>query len=155
MKFLADGNLGKLSKWLRILGYDVAFSRKNIDPACLMNAQNEGRVVLTRKKAFSHRPYVGRVLVLHHERVDEQIEEVFKKFSLHWEPDQFLTRCVKCNVELMEVTEEAVAPVVPCYVLENFSAFRKCPSCGGVFWPGTHKDNMLQLIKRRIPSHLP
>ncbi|PIP07100.1 MAG: hypothetical protein COX51_07380 [Syntrophobacteraceae bacterium CG23_combo_of_CG06-09_8_20_14_all_50_8] len=155
MKFLTDGNLGKLSKWLRILGYDTLLHRGNIDLACLMNAQKEGRVVLTRKQALSCRQYAGRLLALRHDRVDEQIGEVFEKLSLHWKPERFFSRCVKCNVELEAVAKEAVAHIVSDYVLENSSAFRRCPSCGGIFWPGTHKDNMLRFIRRRIPFHRP
>lgn len=136
-----------MSKWLRILGYDTLLHRKNIDLACLMNAQKEGRVVLTRKQALSRRQYAGRLLVLRHDRVEEQIGEVFEKLSLRWEPERFFSRCVKCNVELADASSEDAAPVVPGYVLENSSVFRRCPSCGSVFWPGTHKDNMLRFIR--------
>lgn len=155
MKFLTDGNVGKLSKWLRILGYDTLFHRKKIDQKCLMNAQKEGRVVLTRKQALSCRQYTGRLLVLHHDRVEEQIGEVFEKLSLRWEPERFFSRCIKCNVELAVVSKEAIVHAVPSYVLENSSVFRRCPSCGGVFWPGTHRDNMLQFIRRHIPFDRP
>jgi hypothetical protein len=155
VKFLTDGNLGKLSKWLRILGYDTIFRRRNIDHACLVNAQEEGRVVLTRKQMPARRQYPERLLVIRHDLVEEQLKEVFAKLSLQWEPERFLTRCVKCNAELDVVSKDAVAQSVPDYVLENSPVFKKCPSCGHIFWPGTHKNHMMRFIKRRNQFDLP
>ncbi len=155
MKFLADGNLGRLSKWLRILGYDAACHKENIDLSCLMKAQREGRIVLTRKAAFTGRQYAGRLLVLRHDGLEDQIKDLFEKLSLSPDPARFLTRCINCNTELAEISREEAALAIAAHVLDNCSVFRRCPSCGGIFWPGTHKKNMLCFIKNRIPVHRP
>ena len=155
MKFLADVTLGKLSKWLRILGYDTIFRRKNIDAACLADALQEGRIVLTRNQAMSGLSYEGRLVVIFHDRVKGQLEELSEKLVLQWTPERFFTRCVKCNAELEAVPKEEVAQSVPGYVYENSSDFRRCPLCGGIFWPGTHRENMLKFIMNRNPSDRP
>ncbi|HLA26695.1 MAG TPA: Mut7-C RNAse domain-containing protein [Syntrophales bacterium] len=153
MKFLTDLSLGKLTKWLRILGYDTFFYRGNIDLDCLRKAEKEQRVVLTRQKALRRRQYSGRLLVVNHDELEKQIDEVTEKLSLPYLPDRLFTRCVKCNVELLAASKDDVAGYVPAYALENYSSFRRCSCCETVFWPGTHRDNMLKFIQSRNPSH--
>jgi uncharacterized protein len=155
VKFLADGNLGRLSKWLRILGYDAACHKGNIDLSCLMKAQREERIVLTRKAALAGRQYAGRLLVLRQDRLEQQIKELFEELSLSPDPALILTRCINCNTELTEISRGEAALAIAAHVLENCSVFRRCPSCGGIFWPGTHKNNILRFIKNRIPFHRP
>ena len=153
MKFLTDLSLGKLTKWLRILGYDTVFYRGNIDQACLRKAEKEQRVVLTRQKALGRRQYSGRLLIVNHDKLERQIGEVIESLSLPYLPEQLFTRCVKCNGELLAASKDDVAGYVPAYALENYSSFRRCSSCGDVFWPGTHRDNMQKFIQSRNPFH--
>ncbi len=48
MKFLADAMLGKLTRWLRILGQDVVYSVEFNDSELLDLAKKEKRVLLTK-----------------------------------------------------------------------------------------------------------
>ncbi|MEM2914677.1 MAG: DUF5615 family PIN-like protein, partial [Candidatus Bathyarchaeia archaeon] len=48
MKFLADGMLGKLTRWLRLLGCDIEYFHDADDEKLLKISTEENRVLLTR-----------------------------------------------------------------------------------------------------------
>jgi len=148
MKFLADSSLGRLSKWLRILGYDTVYWRGEADRSFLRKAEKEGRAVLTRRKDVLAKQHPGIVLFVENDRVEVQIEEVLEKLDLRPEPKNLFTLCLRCNESLKEAKPEDVRPLVPEYVLRTQKEFRVCPGCGGVFWPGTHRERALSTLKR-------
>ncbi|MEA1936337.1 MAG: Mut7-C RNAse domain-containing protein [Thermodesulfobacteriota bacterium] len=150
MKFLADPTLGKLTKWLRILGFDTIYYRGNIDRNFLKKAQREGRIVLTRKKDMASRSFSGRMFIISEDYVQNQIKEIKQKLSLKPDQGKLFSICLKCNKELEEVSREEVREYVPDYVFENYNDFRMCPQCRSVFWPGTHRDNMIEELKRAL-----
>lgn len=153
MKFIADITLGKLTKWLRILGYDTVFYRGGIDQSFFETAKAEGRVALTRKQKLGQRRLPAPVLVISHDRVADQIKEVVEKLDLSGKTGQWFTRCINCNRELTVVRREEAAAYVPAYVLENYDVFQVCLSCKRVFWPGTHKENMQRFLMTHTPFH--
>jgi len=146
IKFITDSNLGKLAKWLRILGYDTTCYVTKVDRLLLSKAQKEGRVVLTRKKDMSKQPFSGGIAFIRHDRVEDQLPEVLNKFSITPGKDQMLTICLKCNENLKAVSKEEIAGSVPDHILRNQTKFHICPRCGGIFWPGTHKENVAQFL---------
>lgn len=146
MKFIADRNLGKLVKWLRILGYDTVYDEGNIDRAFLDRGFREGRSVLTKRMDMARRNYRGRLYVVASDDLPGQIREVILAFGLRPDESAFFTRCLLCNKTLHEVAREEAAPFVPPYVYETKEHFRKCPSCGRFYWPGTHRDNTLKYL---------
>ena len=148
MKFLTDPTLGKLSKWLRILGFDTIYYRGDIDRNFLRKAEREGRVVLTRKKDMANRSFSGRMILVSEDSIQRQLEEVIRKLLLKPEPDNFFSLCLKCNKELKEVSKRDVEGIVPNYVSEKYSNFRMCPECRNILWPGTHRNNMLDRVKK-------
>ena len=150
MKFLADSTLGKLTKWLRILGFDTIYYRGNIDRNFLRKAQREGRVVLTRKSDMARRSFSGRMVIISEDHVQNQIKEVKQKLSLKPDQGKLFSICLKCNKELEEVSREEVREYVPDYVFENYEDFRMCPQCQGIFWPGTHRDNMIDNVRKML-----
>ena len=152
MKFLVDSSLGRLSKWLRILGYDTVYWRGVADRIFLRKAEREGRAVLTRRKDVLARQHPGIVLFVENDRVEDQIVEVLGKLGLRPEPDKLFSVCVRCNESLMKSTPEEVRPLVPDYVFRTQSDFRSCRKCGRVFWPGTHRDRALSVLQRVLHS---
>ncbi len=149
MKFLIDSTLGKLAKWLRILGYDAAYHRLRIEDREFENAAAEGRIFLSRQITAPGRQYGGQVLVISHDRLPDQLSEVREKLSLAPEAQNFFTRCLICNAKLLPVGREDVAGEVPAFIIDNYTDFRKCTSCKKVFWPGTHRGRMLKFIETR------
>lgn len=155
MKFITDANLGKLAKWLRILGYDTTFYTGNADRDFLRKAQREGRIALTRKRDLAKREFSGRLFVIQNDHVQDQLREVMEELSLHPQPERLFSICLKCNEELEKVPKGEIAGMVPPYVFENCSQFHTCPRCRGIFWPGTHRDNIHRFFKTHIQPHHP
>jgi hypothetical protein len=153
MKFLTDSNLGKLAKWLRILGYDTTLYPGNADRNFLRKAQREGRVVLTRKKDMTARQFSGKLIIVGSDHVQEQILEVMEKLSISADASRLFSICVRCNEALVTVDKEDIAGLVPAFVYDTQSSFRRCPGCKGIFWPGTHIDNALNHLTTRILRH--
>jgi uncharacterized protein with PIN domain len=48
LKFTVDHNVGKLAKWLRMMGYDILFFEGSDDSQMIEAALDEGRVILIR-----------------------------------------------------------------------------------------------------------
>ena len=152
MKFLADSSLGRLSKWLRLLGYDTVYWRGEADRSFLRKAEREGRAVLTRRKDILARQHPGIVLLVENDRVEDQLVEILEKLDLKPDPGILYTLCLRCNESLKKAAPEEVRPLVPDYVFGTQKEFRVCPKCGGVFWPGTHRDRALSVLQRVLHS---
>jgi len=155
MKFLADRNLGKLTKWLRILGYDTACHTGNIDRGFLKRGVQEGRIVLTRRRDMAERNFSGRMFIVHSDNVTEQIKEIIDTFSLQLDPQKFFTICLDCNEPIQTIQKADVKEKVPQYVFKMQDHFQICPHCRKLYWPGTHKDNVLSYLKQHNLIHHP
>jgi uncharacterized protein with PIN domain len=151
IRFTADRNLGKLAKWLRILGYDTLYDRGNADAAFLRKAGAEGRVALTRKRDLARRSPPGRLVVVTADHVGRQIGEVLEALALAPDPAKRMTRCLRCNAPLEEASKEAVTGLVPAYVTETCTHFRTCRLCGRCFWPGTHPRHVEEYLRNHLP----
>lgn len=148
MKFLVDRSLGRLSRWLRILGYDTVYWRAEADRALLRAAEREGRAVLTRRRDVLARQHPGVVLFVENDRVEDQIAEVLEKLNVKPDPGAFFTICLECNVPLGPVDREDVRERIPEYVYRTQREFRLCAGCGRVYWPGTHRARAFAVLQR-------
>lgn len=126
--------LGTLAKWLRLLGYDTLFDPALDDHALARLARAEGRVLLTRDRALAARRGLQSLLVTE-EELEAQIAQVVRTLG---PPPDAMPRCAVCNGELTVVPKNAVQSLVPLYVFHTQSEFRRCLSCGRVYWRGTH-----------------
>ena len=144
-KLLADCMLGRLAKWLRLLGYDTAYDNVASDPELARRSRAEGRVLLTRDHELAHRRGL-QTLLIQSEVLEEQVREV--QDALGAPPNPALSRCSVCNVVLEPATPEEIADRVPPYVLRTQTAFRRCSGCGRVYWPGTHLQAMREQLDR-------
>ncbi|MCZ6676959.1 MAG: Mut7-C RNAse domain-containing protein, partial [Candidatus Poribacteria bacterium] len=115
-KFLADENVAKLGKWLRILGYDVAYQSPATDTQLALKALREDRVILTRDRGFSRRRIVEHCLLLTTQDPIEQFKQVIQAFNLKLNRNSFFTRCLDCNTLIQPVPKEKVQSAVPAYV---------------------------------------
>lgn len=148
-RFVADVNVGKLGKWLRILGYDTLFFNPADDNALLRVAQQEGRVLLTRDTGLARRRAVRRGLVravlLESDDWRHQVRQLARDLGLSPVPDTF-SRCVRCNTVLLPAERGSVAGLVPPYVFATKDRFMVCPDCSRIYWRGTHWDRVREEI---------
>ncbi|HET89598.1 MAG TPA: hypothetical protein ENN99_02515 [Chloroflexi bacterium] len=147
VQFLADGMLGKLAKWLRLLGYDTAYDNAATDHELARRARAEDRVLLTRDRELTRRRGL-RVLLIESERLENQVQEVWYAFGPP--PHPALSRCSVCNTALQPVHADEVTDRLPPYVLRTQTEFHRCPGCGRVYWPGTHQDHIRQRVEQLV-----
>lgn len=147
MRFLADAMLGKLAKWLRISGYDTLYESGVEDDELVMRAAAEGRVILTRDTRLVRRLAPGCYLFIRDNQTAAQFRQVVSELGLEVCGQGFFTRCTVCNGELRAVGRESVRGVVPEYTYSVNRKFLRCPSCGRVYWEGTHKARILERLK--------
>ena len=144
LRFLADCMLGRLAKWLRLLGYDTAYDNAAADDKLARRARAESRVLLTRDRCLAARRGL-RVLSIQSEILEEQVQEVQDAFGPP--PDPVLSRCSVCNVALEQASPAEIADRVPPYVLQTQAEFRRCPDCRRIYWPGSHVQEMRNQIE--------
>lgn len=148
-RFLCDVMLGGLARWLRLLGHDAAYDNRAGDPELLRRAAAEQRTLLTRDTRIV--PPAGvRLVLVRDVGTAAQVREVAALFGLGW--TAAFTRCVRCNVTLLAAGAGEVAEKVPDYVRATHTAFRSCPSCGRVYWAGTHRKAMVETLRRLLPG---
>ena len=141
MTFVVDCMLGKLAKWLKILGFDALFFNKIEDDDLLSRARKEKRILLTRDTGLIEKAKDVETLFLESEEWRDQVKQVLDKFSL-WERVNPHTRCIDCNVKLKDLPKKNAKNLVTPFVYKHADSFALCPGCGRVFWRGTHFKDM-------------
>jgi uncharacterized protein with PIN domain len=139
-RFVADPTLGRLAKWLRVMGYDTTyqpFYRKDTIPELV----REGRILLYRQQApVTHYP---SSLMIHSDHIKEQLHEMKDIGAITPDRSKWFRRCLICNILLEEANATAARQNVPEHVIyQSPSVIRFCPSCGRHFWPGSHRERM-------------
>ncbi len=152
MKFIADCMVGKLARWLRLLGFDVAYYSRIDDDEIIGLAWKERRIILTRDhelidKARRKKSLQKKTLLIESERWEEQVEQVLDHFQLRKKIDPN-SRCLVCNAKLKILPKTRARNLVPPFVYEKADSFALCPSCGRVFWKGTHFRDMERKLAR-------
>jgi hypothetical protein len=149
MEFLADVMMKKAGRWLRILGYDVAFPLDEADDAILEQAKAQGRTLLTKDEELARRAEKAGIPVHATRKIHNpsQVAEILLRFGLKMPRALAPKRCPACNGVLRkskkadrEKLERSVHP----NVLATKKIFWICPDCGHVFWKGTHWDRIVE-----------
>ncbi len=143
MRLIADAMLGRLAKWLRLLGYDTLYDSSAGDLALLRIAQAEDRVLLTRDRALSRQRGVRSIWIASQE-LPAQITQVQSEIGPP--PEGRFTRCAVCNGRLEVVDKPDVEARVPPYVFQTQNEFRRCPQCDRVYWAATHVERMQEVL---------
>lgn len=140
---LLDAMLGRLARWLRMLGYDAAYLPDTDDLELVRLARAESRLILTRDRGLVARRGVQAVLI-DSQQIDEQLEEAIA--AVGPPPQPATPRCMACNVPLEPLPHEAARDRVPPYVWRTAHEFTTCPCCGRIYWQGTHWEGIRQRL---------
>jgi uncharacterized protein with PIN domain len=139
-RFAADRTLGRLAKWLRLLGADV-LRDPSLDAAqMLLLARAEERTLLTRDKRL--RTARDAFYVASND-FRSQLRDVMARFHLDSQP-AMLSRCSRCNGELRKTNRDAVRRRVPPFVYASQNEFAACDRCGQIYWNATHPERILR-----------
>lgn len=139
--FIVDTNVGKLAKWLRMMGFDTFFFDEIDDGMMVKMALAQNRIIITRDTEFMKRRAVTtrrvRAILVSGDNPELQMQTVLAELELSNKSKPF-TRCIECNVELNELEREVAAGLVPERVYEQQDQYMVCPSCRRIYWRGTH-----------------
>src|SRR3989338_3462674 len=145
MKFAADRMLGRLARWLRVIGQDVAYGPHLSGYGLIRAARREGRLILTRDRALAKKS-PPPCLVIESDQFRERLRRVVRACNL--DPlKQAFTRCVEGNGALEPMAKSAVEGKVPPYVFATQERFSRCPGCRRLYWPATHQQRMAAELK--------
>ena len=151
LKFIVDNNVGKLAKWLRIMGYDTLFFNGSNDSRMVAIALAEERVILTRDTQIMKRRVVtsGRLkaILIQNDEPEQQMHQVIDSLHLDWRSKPF-TICLECNQPLIEKSKQQVKDLVPPYVFQTQNQYMECPKCHRIYWRGTHWQAMTEKMKK-------
>jgi hypothetical protein len=150
--FAVERTLGKLSKWLRILGYDTLYEGR-LSAGQKAAYHDPQRILLTRTERVWRRPGRRRRIFIEADDPLRQLRQVIGELNIRRQDLRPFSRCSLCNTPLEEVAKRDVKNRVPDYVWETQSSFRRCPSCRRIYWPGSHIDRGMRRIEELFSKH--
>ena len=146
-KFVADVHLGRLTRYLRMMGLDVLYKNDFNDDEIVLISLKERRAILTKDRGILKRNEVTHGYWVRSINVEEQAKEVLKRFDLQKEIKEF-SRCIECNELLNPIKKETIIEQLPPKVAKFHNEFFQCTACNKIYWKGTHYQRMLTFIKR-------
>ena len=151
MRFLVDGMLGGLARWLRILGYEVRYDAGAKDNDLLTIAGEENMVLLTRDEELHQRAVAKKIAsaLVVSETEEERLAQMANSFGVRLDTNMAETRCPECGASLIEKSKSDIADEVPEESLKTYDQFWKCSnqSCEKVYWVGSHWKHIRQTLE--------
>jgi len=148
-RFIADAMLGRLARWLRILGFDTAYDPQIADEDLVRRGLTERRHILTRDRRLRDEWRVSNCIILDSEDVDAQVTQIVTRLGLA-SAIRLFSRCPVCNALLVPLPEDEARPRVPPRVAERHHTFAHCPECDRVYWEGSHTERMRARLKELL-----
>ena len=153
MRFIVDENVGKLARWLRMLGYDSVFFNGEDDSQMVRQALSESRILLTRDTGIMKRRVVSsgrlKVVLFKSEEPEQQMQQLVSAIDVKAQSHPF-TLCLECNQPLVNRTPAEVKDRAPPYVFKTQTQYMECPSCRRIYWRGTHWKAMLHKLEKTV-----
>jgi uncharacterized protein len=146
IRFVADGHLGRLTRNLRLLGFDVAYPKNADDRQLLEIMARENRALLTRDRRLLMHGIVQQGYCPRSQNANEQTIEVVRRFDLSALIAPF-TRCLRCNAPLEEAAKADVIDKLEPLTKIYYDQFRRCPDCKQIYWPGSHFPKLQKRIE--------
>ena len=150
-RFVADAMLGRLARWLRALGYDTVYDASANDRSLVALANREDRVLLTRDRHLLRELHPRHAVEITSDVPLEQLSEVVRALALP-APNELFRLCLVCNALLHDVPPAEAAELVPPAARTLPGPVRRCPTCGRVYWPGSHVRRMTRALAAVFPE---
>lgn len=147
--FAADKTLGKLTKWLRLLGFDTRYASE-LSPKNLIDALEKDRILLTRTRRIQSKFASHKLIFIESDHLAQQLKQIFRELGLKFEQTRPFSRCLQCNMPLVPAEKNAVWGRVPDYIFEIHDRFQKCPECERIYWPGSHTRRSLEKVRQML-----
>ncbi len=144
-KFILDVHLGRLAKYLRVMGFDTLYRNDYSDNEIAELSLKEKRIILTRDKGLLMRNAVRRGYWVRNISVKAQAYEVIRRFNFFSLISPF-KRCIECNGLIEPVSKETILDLIQPGTKKYFNDFYRCTGCMKVYWKGSHYGRMNEFI---------
>ena len=145
--FAAEKTLGKLAKWLRLLGFDTLYESEVVADEFYENLEND-RILLTRTRHIRRKSTIGKLIFVRSDHWAEQLKQIIMELGLSAAQTRPFSRCLHCNIPIVTAEKEALWGRVPDYIFETHDHFLTCPKCDKVYWSGSHTQRGLERIQQ-------
>ncbi|MGB2928975.1 MAG: Mut7-C RNAse domain-containing protein [Desulfobacterales bacterium] len=145
--FAAEPTLGKLAKWLRILGFDTSYepgfsTKKN------MESGRKNRILLTRTERDRDGKLPQEFIFIRSNNPFEQLREVIDTLGIVYTDTRPFSRCIRCNTRIQRLDKDSVRGNVPDFIWQTRDIFQICGQCRRIYWPGSHTQRSRDIIMR-------
>jgi len=149
LKFVTDGMLGKLTRWLRMLGHNVKYANNLDDKLLIKIVKTEKRTLLTRdvelyQQATSQH---AEAFIVEGKNEAERLAALSKRFNLNLELNPNNSRCPKCNAKIRPAKKQEISDKLPSSTKTFYEEFWECPKCGKIYWQGAHWKRITETLK--------
>ena len=145
-RFISDGMLGSLSRWLRISGYDTEYRKDAKDNDLIEEAKREDRTLLTRDETLVRRARKLAVKALYIYGKDDEsaLSQLSSELGLKYDPTQ--ARCPKCNNAIKKIGKAEVVDKTPVRTYNIIKEYWLCDHCGSIYWRGSHWPRIVDTL---------
>lgn len=145
-RYVLDCNLGRLARYLRLLGFDCLYRNDYDDKVVAKTSSEQQRTVLTRDRALLKRKIITHGYFIRETKPRLQVTEVLQRFDLYRSITPF-SRCTHCNGELQDVSKQAIESRLEPLTKKYYDRFRICTACRQIYWQGTHHRRAQRFVE--------
>lgn len=145
-RFIVDANLGRLARYLRLLGFDCLYRNDFDDQSIAEISCETQRIVLTRDRKLLKRKIIAYGYFVRTDIPKTQVRETLNRFSLYASLAP-LTRCTHCNEKLVTAEKPVIAHRLKPLTRQYYDKFLICPGCNRIYWQGSHSMRIERLIE--------
>ena len=147
--FAAERTLGRLTKWLRLLGFDTRYELE-LAGSKFIDTLEKDRILLTRTRRIQNHFASRRLIFIESDHLAQQLNQIFRELNLNASQTRPFSRCLQCNMPIVMVEKASILGQVPDYIFEIHDHFQKCPECDRIYWPGSHTRRSLEKIRQLL-----
>jgi uncharacterized protein with PIN domain len=148
-KFILDVHLGKLARYMRMLGFDSVYDNSFTDAELIRVSVQENRTLLTRNRKLLMKKEIERGYWIRNEQIFDQVYELFQRFDLK-NSIKWFSLCTICNGNLHIVEEELVRKQFPEFKFYQDTSFYQCDQCNHIYWNGSHSARFKNSVIKKI-----
>jgi len=150
LRFAADCMLGRLARWLRILGHDVVYFRRIDDGALVTLSAREKRTLLTRDTRLVLLRAARGAILIESPYLEDQLRQMALVSGPRLLAPGLCRRCLVCNEPIRPVEKDSVRNRIPAYVFRTQSRFLRCGRCDRIYWSASHVRDMVRRLRRTL-----
>jgi uncharacterized protein with PIN domain len=151
-RFLLDNHLGRLARYLRLLGFDTLYFNNSYDDVQLAQmAQDIDCILLSRDRGLLKRSQVVHGFCLRSKESKQQARDVLQRYQLY---DQIRPwrRCLRCNGPLQPVAKEEIMDRLEPMTKLYYHDFQICADCTQIYWQGSHFKRLESFVAEISPG---